>query len=144
MKELGWKRELSHGVQRDSGLIMEGRETHHGVQRGSGLITEGPGMSTLPIENDCSHSSIFIFILSFFPLLFLLFLFCILSVSLSWPFFWVRGTGCCFFTPSRIDVPALCAGVHARTKGLIVIVGVKSGRNAESDESQSNLHPWVG
>lgn len=100
----------------------------------------------LPIEYYCIHSFRFGFSFSFS--FFLSLSFSVVSapyfVALSWPFFWVRGTGFCFFPPSRIDVPALCASLHARIMGLISIVGVKSGRNAESDESQSDFHGMSG
>lgn len=121
-----------------------GKGIPHGVQRGSGLITEGVrGISTLPIEHYCVHSFHFDFSFSFF------FLFPVVSashfVSLSClALILVRGTGFCFFPPSRIDVPTLCAGLHARIMGLISIVGVKGRRNAESDESQSNFHGMNG
>lgn len=118
----------------------------HGVQRGSGLITEGV-RGDLHAPNRALLRSLFsfdffVFLFYPFPLLFL-FLFRISSLCLG-PFF-VRRTHFCFFPPCRIDVPALCAGLHARIIGLISIVGKGSGKkNAESDESQSNFHEMGG
>lgn len=100
-----------------------------------------------PIQHYCVHSFHFDFFI-FFPFFFALSpfscCFCFAFRLFILALFLVRGTGFCFFPPSRIDVPALCAGLHARIMRLISVVGVKSGRNAESDESQSNFHGMSG